>query len=131
MIFSGCLSWKTLLLIGTVQSIAASTWGFRQGRVFTAGSQLATALGLIVPPILVLSSNPVATTPQRKDMVSQLQLRLAQIMQIFAIMIPLMLLGIAIAVVPLLVAMRHQEELEDSPRPITLSARERNEQIAA
>ena len=78
-----------------------------------------------------MSSIPMTSTPQGKDRGSQPRLGLAQIMQIFLIMIPLMLLGFAIAVVPLLAAIRHQDELEDVVQPAAVPSSDRYEQIAA
>ncbi len=65
-----------------------------------------------------------------KGKVRQLS-RLARTMTIFYLTIPLMILGIAIATVPLMWAMKHHDEWERSAAPLSVEFDDEEELIAA
>jgi hypothetical protein len=76
-----------------------------------------------------MSPEPV-TTSQGKDKVRRPS-GPARTMIIFYFTIPLMILGTAIAIVPLVFAMRHQYEWEDPARQPAAAARREAERLAA
>jgi len=72
------------------------------------------------------------TTSQGKDKVRRPRIGRLKTMLIFYLTIPFMVLGTAIAILPLIVAMKHQHKWEESPtQPVVRGAHRDDEPLAA